>query len=370
MTGETLQIPYVNLAAQYAEEKDSLLPCLEGVLTKGDFVGGTAVDDLETAIADYTGAGHAVALNSGTDALILALSALGIGPGDEVITAPNSFIASAGAIVRAGATPVFADVRDDQNIDPDAVQNAITENTKAIMPVHLTGRIADMPAIQKIAEQNGLAVVEDAAQAFGSTLNDRYSGTFGDIGCFSAHPLKNLNAVGDAGFIITNNSDSASRIRHQRNHGLDDRNTAVEWGVVSRMDTIQAAILLSRLKRLDKVIQRRRDNVERYRSLLKAGPVFEPPCEEGQFNTFHTFVIQADERDALQAHLLDNGVGTAIHYPVPVHLQPAAKALGYKQEQFPVAERQADRILSLPVHQFLSRDDVDTVTGLVNDFYA
>jgi dTDP-4-amino-4,6-dideoxygalactose transaminase len=325
---------------------------------------------LETAIANYTGTGHSVALNSGTDALILALAALGIGPGDEVITAANSFIASAAAIICAGATPVFADVLDDQNIDPDAVRDVLTPRTKAIMPVHLTGRIAAMPAIMAIAEENGLAVVEDAAQAFGSKLNGRQSGTFGDIGCFSAHPLKNLNAAGDAGFFVTDNADLAARVRHRRNHGLVDRDTAAEWGVVSRMDTIQAAVLLSRIPRLQSVINRRRKNIEQYRSLLKAGPVFEPPCEPEQFNTFHTFVIQADNRDALQAHLSDNGVGTAIHYPVPLHLQPAAKALGYKRGQFPVAERQAARILSLPVHQFLSPDDIATVAGLINGFYA
>lgn len=370
MTGETPQIPYVNLQAQYAEEKVSLHACLEGVLAKGDFVGGAAVDDLEAAIAEYTGATHVVTLNSGTDALILALAALGIGPGDEVITAPNSFIASAGAIVGVGATPVFADIRDDQNIDPDAVRDAVTSKTKAIMPVHLTGRIADMPAILALAEERGLAVVEDAAQSFGSALNGRQSGTFGDIGCFSAHPLKNLNAIGDAGFAVTDDGDLAAHIRRRRNHGLIDRDTAAEWGGVSRLDTIQAAVLLSRLERLNSVIERRRDNAERYRTLLKDAPVFVPPCEDGQFNTFHTFVIQADERDPLQAHLRHNGVGTAVHYPVPLHLQPAAKALGYKEGDFPVAERQAGRILSLPVHQFLSPADIETVTGLINGFYA
>ena len=370
MADNTPQIPYVNFQAQYAEEKDSLLACLESVLTKGDFVGGDAVSALETAIGKYIGADHVMALNSGTDALILALEALGIGPGDEVITAPNSFIASAGAIVRVGATPVFADVRDDQNIDPEAVRAAISPKTKGIMPVHLTGRIADMPAIMALAEEHGLVVVEDAAQSFGSTQKGRHSGTFGDIGCFSAHPLKNLNAIGDAGFAVTGNADLAAYIRQKRNHGLIDRDTASDWGVVSRMDTIQAAVLLSRLDRLDSVIKRRRTNIELYRSLLQTGPVFFPPCEDGQFNTFHTFVIQADDRNALQKHLGDNGVGTVMHYPIPLHLQPAARALGYKTGDFPVTERQAARILSLPVHQFLSSPDIKTVSGLINGFYA
>jgi len=364
----TMRIPYVDIGAQYAQERDELLPIIDRVLSSGGYVGGDAIDELEMRLGALCGVRHAVMVNSGTDALILALRALGVGDGDEVITAPNSFIASTAAIVHVGAAPVFADVLPDQNIDPERVAAAVTPRTKAVLPIHLTGRVADMDAITEIARRHGLAVIEDAAQAIGSCYAGRPAGSFGDAGCFSTHPLKNLNACGDGGFITTNDDRVARTVRSLRNHGLIDRNTVERFGFVSRMDTLQAAILTYRLGRLDAVTSRRRANAERYRQRLDSDRVFFPPERQVEFNTYHTFVIQVDGRDALQRHLAEQGIGTAIHYPVPIHLQPAAAALGHHPGDFPVAERQARRILTLPVNQSLGLEQIEIVAQAVNAF--
>ena len=220
------KVPYVNLSAQFAEEKDDIREAVEATFTQGQFVGGSAIEQLEEELSRFVGVQHVVAVNSGTDALILGLKAMNIGPGDEVITPPNSFVASTAVIVAVGATPVFADVRDDQNIDPQAVAAAITPRTRAIMPVHLTGRVADMGPILELAQRHGLGVIEDAAQSIGSRYEGRNSGTFGTCAAFSAHPLKNLNAAGDAGFLATNDPQIASKVRLLRNHGLA---TGTRW---------------------------------------------------------------------------------------------------------------------------------------------
>jgi dTDP-4-amino-4,6-dideoxygalactose transaminase len=366
----TMAVPYVNLVGQYAAERDVILPVIDRALASGQWVGGPMVEEFENAVAQYLGAKHVVSVASGTDALILGLRALGIGPGDEVITPPNSFVASTAAIHFAGATPVFADVLPDQNIDPAAVEAAITPRTRAIMPVHLTGRMADMSAILEIASRHGLAVIEDAAQAMGSRFNDHHAGTMGTVGCFSAHPLKNLNAMGDAGFVTTRDGALAGRLRRLSNNGLADRNTVTEWGVVSRLDNVQAAVLRLRLTGLDGIVAARRDNAAQYRALLDRRAIFSPPCRQHEFNSFHTFVVQVDRRDELQSFLSARGIGTAIHYPVPIHLQPAAQSLGYKQGDFPVTERQAIRILTLPVNQSLQSAEVEYVAETVNEFFA
>lgn len=362
-------IPYVNFAAQFEEERDEIEAIVADVFGRGEFVGGPGIGALEEELASYCGTAHAVALNSGTDALILAMAALDIGPGDEVITPPNSFVASAAAVVQAGATPVFADVQADQNIDPAAIEAAITPRTKAIMPVHLTGRVAPMEAISSLARSHGLFVVEDAAQSFGSRLGERLSGSFGDVGCFSAHPLKNLNAAGDAGFLVTDRDDVAEKVRLLRNHGLKDRDSVTVWGQVARMDTLQAELLRMRLRRLPSVIERRRRNARIYRDRIRACEIFVAPCKDDEFNTFHTFVVQTDDRDGLKEYLNQTGVQTAIHYPTPIHLQPAAASLGYERGRFPEAERQAGRILSLPIHQFLCENDIGFVASMINEYF-
>lgn len=364
------EVPYVNLAAQFEAERSSLMAVIEGVLAEGTFIGGSEIARLEAALAAYCEMPHAIGVASGTDALILGMKALGIGPGDEVITPPNSFVASTASIVMTGATPVFADVLPDQNIDPEAVAAAVTSRTKAIMAVHLTGRVASMDRLAQIAENHGLLLIEDAAQAIGARYMGKPAGSLGDLACFSAHPLKNLNATGDAGFIVTGDGEIATRIGRLRNHGLVDRNTAEEWSSASRLDTLQAAILLMRLAKLDDVISQRRANAEIYCQLLDSTHIYIPPSRNIEFNSFHTFVIQVDERDKLKDFLAIKGIRTAIHYPVPIHLQPAAEGLGYKRGQFPVTERQADRILTLPIHQFLSTDDIEYVAETVNCFYG
>jgi dTDP-4-amino-4,6-dideoxygalactose transaminase len=362
-------VPYVDLAVQYAEERDVLLPLIDRTLSSGQWVAGPAVEEFEAAAARYLGARHVIGVASGTDALILGLRALGIGAGDEVITPPNSFVASTAAILFAGAKPVFADVLPDQNIDPAAVEAAITPRTRAILPVHLTGRMAQMDRIMTIAARQGLAVIEDAAQSIGSRLNGRQAGTFGNLGAFSAHPLKNLNAMGDAGFVATDDAGLAAKLRLLRNNGLADRNTVTQWGVVSRLDSVQATILQYRLLHLDRVIAARRRNAALYRERLDGRRIFAPACRDEEFNSFHTFVIQVDRRDALRTRLADRGIGTAIHYPIPIHLQPAAEGLGYREGDFPIAERQAGRILTLPIHQFLARGEIDHVAEAITEFY-
>ena len=365
-----MTVPYIDLSAQWQDEKKDLLPIIESVMSSGQFVGGEAVEHFEHKAAELCETQYCVALNSGTDALVLGLLALGICPGDEIITPPNSFIASTAAIIHLRAKPVFVDVQPDQNIDPNKIEKAITSKTKAIMPVHLTGRIANMSAILKIAEAHNIPVIEDAAQSFGSQYAGQPSGSLGKIGCFSAHPLKNLNACGDAGFMTTDDENVAKCVRQYRNHGLADRNTVEKFGGVSRMDTLQAAILTYRLSRLAQMIERRRNNVEQYKSLLNFDQVFIPEEHEKEFNTYHTFVIQCEKRDELQEHLIERGIETAIHYPVPIHLQPAALSLGARKGDFPVTENQSERILSLPIHQYLSEDTIFEISKCINEFLA
>lgn len=363
-------VRYVDFGAQFRAERAGLLEATERVLERGDFIGGEDVELLEVELAQYLGVAHVIAVNSGTDALVFSLASLGIGRGDEVITVANSFIASAAAISHVGAKPVFADVLPNQMIDPAAIEATITPRTRALMPVHLTGRVADMHAILAIADRHGLSVVEDAAQAFGSRLAGRPAGTFGQINAFSAHPLKNFNAVGDAGFVTTNDTDLANRVRRMRNHGFLDRDTALEFGFVSRMDSLQAAILRYRLAGIDDVIARRRRNAALYRDGLASSAVSFTVEPIDQFNSYHLFVIQTEERERLTAHLTERGISTKVHYPTPIHLQPAAKHLGYSRGSLPETERQAQRILSLPIHQFLQNDDILHVGREIDAFFG
>jgi dTDP-4-amino-4,6-dideoxygalactose transaminase len=361
-------IPYVQIPKQYAEEREEIRAVIDAVLAKGAYINDKLVDELEEELAVLCGTKYAVALNSGTDALIFGMKAMGIGEGDEVITPPNSFVASTAAIIHVGAKPVFADVLPDQNIDPAAVEAAITPRTKAIMPVHLSGRVCQMDKIQALAEKHRLQIIEDAAQSIGSRYQGKVSGSFGQVGCFSGHPLKNLNACGDAGFMTTNDEKIAARVKLLRNHGMSDRVTVEEWGYVSRLDTLQAAILKFRLKRLPAITEKRRANAKYYQQNLKHPAIFMPPCREEEFNTFHTFVIQIDHRDELQEYLQEQGIKTTIHYPVPIHLQPAAKGLGHKRGDFPVTETQAERILTLPVNQYLTHEEQDDVIREITGF--
>ena len=370
MKNSPYQIPYVNLGAQWQDDRDELLSIIDTVLGSGQYVGGDEVDKFEKNMAELCQVKYAVALNSGTDALSLGLHLNDIGRGDEVITPPNSFIASTAAIVHLGAKPVFVDVLPDQNIDPGKIEAAITEKTKAIMPVHLTGRVCDMDPIMQIANKHGLAVVEDAAQAIGSKYKGKPSGSIGHVGCFSTHPLKNLNACGDGGFLTTNDENIYLKAKALRNHGMADRDRVDSFGYVSRMDNLQAAILNYRLKKLDEIIDRRRQNAQSYLEYIEKEKVFIPREKEYEFNTYHTFVIQVEKRNELKEFLLKQGIEAAIHYPTPIHLQPAAKRLGYKLGDFPITEKQAGMILTLPVNQSLGQSEIERICVAINGYYS
>ena len=368
MENRFIRIPYVNLKQQWLEERDELLPIINKVFESAQFVGGDELDEFEENIAKLCGTKYACGLNSGTDSLMLALALSGVGKGDEVITPPNSFIASTAAIIHIGATPVFVDVLSDQNIDPSKIESAITDKTKAIMPVHLTGRMCDMDPIMDIARRHNLKVIEDAAQSVGSKYKGQPSGSIGDVGCFSTHPLKNLNACGDGGFLTTNNEDIYNNSRLYRNHGMANRNVVNKFGNVSRMDNLQAAILNYRLTKLDKVTQQRRTNAKAYLEGINMNGMFIPEEKADEFNTYHTFVVQTKYRDELMEYLSLNGIATAIHYPVPIHLQPASKKLGYKTGDFPITEKQSKEILTLPVNQYLTKIDLELVISVINQF--
>ena len=368
MINDIGKIPYVNLRAQWDKESPSLMPIVEKVLKSGSYVGGEEVTKFESKIAQFCKVKYAIATNSGTDALIIALRLLGVNSGDEVITPPNSFIASTSSIVHVGARPVFVDVLPNQNINPKLIRDKITKKTKAIMPVHLTGRMADMNPIMSIAKEYDIPIIEDSAQAIGAQYHGKFAGSIGNVGCFSTHPLKNLNACGDGGFITTNDEIVYERAKKLRNHGLIDRNTVNEFGFVSRMDVLQAAILNYRLSELPETIEKRRKNARFYMKHLDQNLVFFPKEESWEYNTYHTFIVQVSQRDKLVHSLEENGIQTAIHYPIPIHLQPAARPLGYSLGDFPETEKQSKSILTLPIHQFLSELDLQKITSVINNF--
>ena len=364
-----MKIPYVDLSRQYKQERKKIIKVIDEVLLKGNYVGGDQVDLFEKRIAKFCNTKYCVALNSGTDALVLALHALGVRRGDEVITPPNSFIASTAVIVHLGAKPVFVDVKPDQSIDSDEIEKKITKKTKVIMPVHLTGRMCEMDKILKIAKKHNLKIVEDAAQSIGSMYKGKKSGSYGDIGCFSAHPLKNLNAIGDSGYLTTNSKKIYDYIKILRSHGMANRNVVKNFGYVSRMDNLQAAVLNYRLNDLNNLISKRRKNAKLYFKYLNKKNILLPNESAHEFNTYHTFVIQVSNRDKLKKYLLKNGINTAIHYPIPIHFQPAAKRLGYKKGDFKNTERQAKSILTLPINQFLKEKEIILISKKINNFF-
>ena len=366
----TTAIPFVNLVVQHAALKRELLAAVERVLAHGQFILGPEVAEFEERFASLCGVSHAIGVANGTDALVMALRALNIGPGDEVITAPNSFMSSASAIVVAGAAPVFVDSGPDLNIDCRRIEAAITPRTKAILSVHLTGRPADMRPLLAIARARGLHVIEDCAQSVGAEYEGRPVSSFGIVGCFSLHPLKTLNACGDGGVITTADAGLAERFRVMRNVGLKNRDECIEWSGNSRLDTLQAAMLLVKLPYLAEWNDARRANAAEYCRLLADVPQVVLPFESvNERAVYHTFVIQAERRDQLSTYLADRGIRTAIHYRTPIHLQPVAFSLGYRAGAFPVAERQAERILSLPVYPELRRDDLVRVAATIREFY-
>lgn len=368
------KVPYVYLHEQFSDI-EKYLKGIRKVVDTGDFTLGKRVLEFEERFAKKLGVKHVIGVGNGTDALFLALLTLGIGKGDEVITAPNSFIASASVIALVGATPVFVDVRDDYTIDPDLLEKAITPKTKAIIPVHLIGNLADMHPIMKIAKKHNLRVVEDVAQAALAKYDGKCAGSFGEFGCFSFHPLKILNVWGDGGAISTNSDVLAKKIRLWRNHGLVDRDHVEFFAHNSRLDTIQAVIVDTELLGHDKLLERRKKVSHWYDERLSdlSEYIHIPSrklCVRPTSPTYTNYVVQVKRRDELYNFLMKNGVEVKVHYPTPIHLQNAAKYLGYKKGDFPVTEKQASTIITLPCNQYLKQGQVDYVCKKIREFYT
>ena len=368
MIQTTYAVPYVALGQAASEIKKELMEAFEAVLDSGQYVLGPQVSAFEREFAERCQVKFAAGVASGTCSLHLVLRGIGLGQGDEVITAPNSFIASASTIALVGARPVFVDIRPDLNIDPALIEAAVTRRTKAIVPVHLTGRPARMTEIMEVAQRHNLFVLEDAAQAIDARLNQRPVGSWGHAACFSLHPLKNLRAIGDGGMMTTNDQALCERIFKARNHGLSSRDQCDFWSFNCRLDEVQAAMLRVQLQHLDRWTEERRRLAFRYNELL--APYVEVPVEgPEEYCVYQTYMVQAERRDALQRYLNENGVQALVHYPTPLHLQPPAKTLGYQAADFPVTMAAAARILSLPLYPGLSESQQDRVVELIADFY-
>lgn len=360
-----MKIPLVDLKAQYTSIKPEIDQAIQRVLDETDFIGGSAVREFEKAFAFYCGTRTAIGLANGTDALQLALLACGIGRGDEVITAVNTFIATSEAISAAGATPVFVD-NDPHTytIDVRRIEEKITPRTKAIMPVHLYGQPADMDAINEIALRHGLVVIEDAAQAHGARYKVKTVGNLGRVACFSFYPGKNLGAYGDAGAIATNDEELANKIRMLANHGRLRKYEHEMEGYNSRLDTIQAAILLVKLRHLKEWTERRQHAASRYTQLLSVTKeIVTPTGNPDATHVFHLYVVRVQDRERIQQVLKEAGIATGIHYPIPLHQQPAYRHLGLAAGSYPVAERYAGELLSLPIYPELTDDQIEFISA-------
>jgi dTDP-4-amino-4,6-dideoxygalactose transaminase len=367
-----MQVPLLDLTAQYQQLRDELLQAVTDVLDTQQCINGPAIATFEQQAAAYCGCDHAIAVSSGTDALLCSLMALGIGEGDEVITTPFTFFATAGSIWRTGATPVFVDIDPATlNIDAGQIATAITDRTRAILPVHLFGQAADMDPILELAREHELAVIEDAAQAIGATYQGQPAGTIGTAGCFSFFPSKNLGGLGDGGMIVTNDQAFADRCRILRNHGDSPKYYHHLVGGNFRMDTIQAAYLSVKLRHLDRWTNARQQHAARYnQQIANCDHVTTPTIAEGNTSIYNQYVIHAASRDALQTHLRNNGVGSAIYYPLALHEQPCFASLNYQRGHFPEAERAADEVLALPVYPELTDAQIDHVAATIRNFYT
>lgn len=369
------QIPLLDLKAQHARIREDVLAQIVQVADSQRFILGEEVRQFESEIAAYCGAGFAVGCASGSDALFLALLALEIHPGDEVLTTPYTFFATAGAISRLGAVPVFADVDEGTfNLDPNRVAEVLASHPKirAIIPVHLFGGCADMDPLCALAAERGIPVIEDAAQAIGSEYKGRRAGSIGQVGCFSFFPSKNLGGYGDGGMLTTNDASLAERLTALRIHGRTGKYFHRWVGINSRLDALQAAVLRVKLRHLDAWSAGRQRNAERYRARLAESGAPVIPAAPAACQTRHVynqFVIRCPERDALQAHLKKQGVGSEVYYPLPLHLQPCYEELGYSKGDFPVSERLAAESLALPVHSELAAEDIDYICESIRSFY-
>jgi len=377
-----MSVPLLDLKVQYAKIRTRVMAAIEEVMESQQFILGAKVEQLESAIAAYTGCRHAVGVSSGTDSILISLMAEGIGSGDEVITTPFSFFATAGCITRVGARPVFVDIDPVSfNMDPSRVEAAVTPGTRAIMPVHLFGQTADMDPIMEVAERHGLIVIEDGAQAIGAEYDGRRAGSMGHYGCFSFFPSKNLGGAGDGGMVTTNDGERAERLRILRSHGAKPKYHHSVIGGNFRLDAIQAAVLLVKLEHLDEWTMGRQRNAGTYRRIFRdsgasvslqpmkgaKGVVLPEECPRRR-HIYNQFVIRVDKRDELRAYLNDRSIGNEVYYPVPFHMQECYSDLGYKEGDFPASECAARESLALPIYPELTEQMIAEVADAVVEF--
>lgn len=364
-----MQVPLLDLKAQYAQIKDEVLEQVNEVLDSQRCIGGPKVEQLEREIAELSGCKYGVGVSSGTDAILSTLMSLNIGQGDEVITTPFTFFATAGSIARVGAKPVFVDIDPESyNIDPVKIEQAITDKTKAIIPVHLFGQMAKMEAIMKLAASYSLYVIEDAAQAISSTYKGKKAGSFGTAGCFSFFPSKNLGGAGDGGMVVTDDQQLYEKLRIMRNHGSKPKYYHKQIGGNFRLDAIQAAVLLVKLKYLDKWSEGRRKNAAYYNTKFKGTDIRTPVIDEDCVSIFNQYCIRIPRRDDVVAYLKENNIGCEIYYPVPLHLQECFAYLGYKQGDFPESEKAAKEVMAIPVYPELTDKMQDEVVNSILSF--
>ena len=375
-SNEPLSVPALDLKAQYRTIRHEIEPVVHQVLESQYFILGPEVSKFEAEAGAYCGASHAIGCSSGSDALLLPLLALGLKPGDEVVTTPYSFFATAGAIWRLGAKPVFVDIEPDTyNIDPSLIEAAITPNTRAIIPVHLYGHAADMDPIVEVARRHKLFVLEDAAQAIGAGYRGKKAGTIGDAAAFSFYPSKNLGGFGDAGMVTTNDPSLGKQIARLRVHGMEPKYHHHEVGYNARIDALQAAILRVKLRHLDHWTDARRAVADRYRELFEADGLSDivtlPVEKPGHHHVYNQFVIRvpADARDPLRDHLTANRVGSEIYYPIPLHLQVCFANLGHKPGDFPISEAAASETIALPIYPELTEEALRHVVGTIANFF-
>jgi dTDP-4-amino-4,6-dideoxygalactose transaminase len=370
-----VQVPLLDLKAQFREIRQEIMAALEAVCEEQGFILGPRVTELEQALARYVGTSHAIGVTSGSDALLLSLMAVGVKAGDEVVTVPFTFFATAGAVSRLGAKPVFVDIEPETyNIEPALLERAITPRTKAIIPVHLFGQCAEMEAINEVARCKKLFVIEDACQAIGASRNGTKAGAWGDTGCFSFFPSKNLGGFGDGGLVTTNEAKLSEAIGMLRVHGSRTRYVHEQVGINGRLDALQAAVLTVKLKYLERWTEGRRRNAAKYERLFIDAKLLDrlvlPMTEPGNYHVFNQFTIRAQKRDDLKNYLREKGIGTEIYYPVPMHLQNCYRDLGYRKGAFPVSERAAQEALSLPIYAELTDDQLTYVVDQIAAFYS
>lgn len=372
--GLEMNVPLLDLKAQYKTIKPEIVAVVEAVCDEQGFILGPRVVEFEQALAKYVGAGHAVGCASGTDAILLALMAIGVGPGDEVITVPFTFFATAGSISRLGARPVFVDIKPDTfNMDPGQIERKITARTKAIMPVHLFGQCADMRAINEIAGRKRIRVIEDAAQAIGAAQGGKQAGVLGDAGCLSFFPSKNLGGFGDGGAVTTNDAKLSETVAMLRVHGSKVKYVHELVGFNSRLDALQAAILKVKLAHLDKWAEGRQRNAGRYERLFRDAGLLErvtlPKTEKGNLHVYNQFTIRVQKRDELRTYLKDKGIGTEVYYPIPLHLQGFYRDLGQRKGSFPESEKASEEVLALPIYAELTEDQQAYVVQTIAEFH-